>query len=168
VLKRLKADAELALGQAVDRAVITVPAYFGDAQRKATIGAGNAAGFQVMRIINEPAAATLAYGLNRTGTTSFGDPTTLGTVVVESNGGTRRIEIRLERPALNAATAEGANGSGPVDLVIDTRPLGELVAAQPIAALLLWALLGVAIALVSWLALPPSRPISTPPPEPTT
>ena len=60
-------------------------------------------------------------------------PTTLGTVVVESNGGTRRIEILLERPALNAATAEGANGSGPVDLVIDTRPLGELVAAQPVA-----------------------------------
>jgi len=66
-LKRLKADAELALGQSVDRAVITVPAYFGDAQRKATIEAGNAAGFQVMRIINEPTAATLAYGLNRTG-----------------------------------------------------------------------------------------------------
>ncbi len=65
VLQRLKADAELALGQDVDRAVITVPAYFGDAQRKATIEAGNAAGFQVMRIINEPTAATLAYGLNR-------------------------------------------------------------------------------------------------------
>ena len=66
-LERLKANAELALGQSVDRAVITVPAYFGDAQRKATIEAGNAAGFQVMRIINEPTAATLAYGLNRTG-----------------------------------------------------------------------------------------------------
>ncbi len=70
VLKRLKADAELALGQSVDRAVITVPAYFGDAQRKTTIEAGNAAGFQVMRIINEPTAATLAYGLNRTGIAS--------------------------------------------------------------------------------------------------
>ena len=70
VLKRLKDDAELALGQSVDRAVITVPAYFGDAQRKATIEAGNAAGFQVLRIINEPTAATLAYGLNRTGIAS--------------------------------------------------------------------------------------------------
>jgi len=70
VLKRLKADAELALGQTVDRAVITVPAYFGDAQRKATIDAGNAAGFDVLRIINEPTAATLAYGLNRTGSAS--------------------------------------------------------------------------------------------------
>ena len=59
--------------------------------------------------------------------------TTLGTVVVESNGGIRRIEILLERPALNTATAEGLNGSGPVDLVIDTRPLGELIAAQPVA-----------------------------------
>ena len=54
----------------VDRAVITVPAYFGDAQRKATIEAGNAAGFQVMRIINEPTAAALAYGLQKTGATS--------------------------------------------------------------------------------------------------
>jgi molecular chaperone DnaK (HSP70) len=70
VLKRLKSDAELALGEEVDRAVITVPAYFGDAQRKATIEAGNAAGFEVMRIINEPTAATLAYGLNRPGTAS--------------------------------------------------------------------------------------------------
>ena len=58
--------------------------------------------------------------------------TTLGTVVVDSNGGVRRIEILLERPALNTATAEGVNGSGPVDLVIDTRPLGELIAAQPV------------------------------------
>src|SRR6516162_5841047 len=66
MLKRLKEDAESAMGQDVDRAVITVPAYFGDAQRKATIEAGNAAGFQVLRIINEPTAATLAYGLNRT------------------------------------------------------------------------------------------------------
>ena len=59
--------------------------------------------------------------------------TTLGTVVVDSNGGVRRIEILLERPALNTATAEGVNGSGPVDLVIDTRPLCELIAAQPVA-----------------------------------
>ena len=70
VLARLKEDAEKALGQDVDRAVITVPAYFGDAQRKATIAAGNAAGFHVMRIINEPTAATLAYGLNRAETRS--------------------------------------------------------------------------------------------------
>src|SRR4051794_6638026 len=67
VLKRLKEDAETKLGQAVDRAVITVPAYFGDAQRKATIAAGEAAGLRVLRIINEPTAAALAYGLQKTG-----------------------------------------------------------------------------------------------------
>src|SRR5262249_19872984 len=54
VLRRLKADAEASLGEPVDRAVITVPAYFADAQRKATIDAGDAAGLRVLRIINEP------------------------------------------------------------------------------------------------------------------
>ena len=67
VLKRLKEDAEAKLGDVVDRAVITVPAYFADAQRKATIEAGEAAGLQVLRIINEPTAAALAYGLQKTG-----------------------------------------------------------------------------------------------------
>jgi len=67
VLARLKADAEARLGQAVDRAVITVPAYFADAQRKATIDAGAAAGLRVLRIINEPTAAALAYGLGQSG-----------------------------------------------------------------------------------------------------
>src|SRR6478609_748024 len=57
VLTRLKVDAEAKLGEAVDRAVITVPAYFGDAQRKATIEAGTLAGLNVSRIINEPTAA---------------------------------------------------------------------------------------------------------------
>ena len=67
VLKRLKEDAEARLGEAVDRAVITVPAYFADPKRTATIEAGQAAGFQVLRIINEPTAAALAYGLQKTG-----------------------------------------------------------------------------------------------------
>jgi molecular chaperone DnaK len=67
VLKRLKEDAEARLGDCVDRAVITVPAYFADQKRKATIEAGEAAGFQVLRIINEPTAAALAYGLQKTG-----------------------------------------------------------------------------------------------------
>ncbi|WP_435010910.1 Hsp70 family protein [Tundrisphaera lichenicola] len=68
VLKRLKEDAEAALGQPVDRAVITVPAYFADPQRKATIEAGRLAGLDVARIINEPTAAALAYGLGKSGT----------------------------------------------------------------------------------------------------
>ena len=65
VLKKLKADAELSLGNPVDRAVITVPAYFNDLQRQATKRAGELAGFAVERMINEPTAAALAYGLDR-------------------------------------------------------------------------------------------------------
>lgn len=65
VLKKLKRDAEAALGEAVSRAVITVPAYFNDAQRNATKRAGELAGFTVERIINEPTAAALAYGLDK-------------------------------------------------------------------------------------------------------
>jgi molecular chaperone DnaK len=65
ILKKLKRDAEAALGQPVTRAVITVPAYFNDAQRNATKSAGELAGFTVERIVNEPTAAALAYGLDR-------------------------------------------------------------------------------------------------------
>jgi len=65
VLKKLKRDAEAALGEAVTRAVITVPAYFNDAQRQATKRAGELAGFTVERIVNEPTAAALAYGLDK-------------------------------------------------------------------------------------------------------
>jgi molecular chaperone DnaK len=67
VLKKLKLDAEAALGESVTRAVITVPAYFNDAQRNATKRAGELAGFTVERIINEPTAAALAYGLDKLG-----------------------------------------------------------------------------------------------------
>jgi molecular chaperone DnaK (HSP70) len=66
VLRRLKEDAEAKLGQPVEHAVITVPAYFGDPQRKATIEAGRRAGLDVLRILNEPTAAALAYGLQKT------------------------------------------------------------------------------------------------------
>ena len=65
VLRKLKRDAEATLGHPVDRAVITVPAYFNDAQRTATMRAGELAGFRVERIVNEPTAAALAYGLNQ-------------------------------------------------------------------------------------------------------
>jgi molecular chaperone DnaK len=65
VLKKLKDDAELSLGNPVDRAVITVPAYFNDLQRQATKRAGELAGFAIERIVNEPTAAALAYGLDR-------------------------------------------------------------------------------------------------------
>ena len=65
VLQKLKADAEAYLGSAVTEAVITVPAYFNDAQRQATKDAGKIAGLEVKRIINEPTAASLAYGLDK-------------------------------------------------------------------------------------------------------
>ncbi len=65
ILGKLKADAEAALGHAISRAVMTVPAYFNDAQRNATKRAGELAGFSVERIVNEPTAAALAYGLDK-------------------------------------------------------------------------------------------------------
>ena len=65
ILRKLKSDAERAVGRTVDRAVITVPAYFNDAQRNATKRAGELAGFGVERIVNEPTAAALAFGLDR-------------------------------------------------------------------------------------------------------
>lgn len=65
ILAKLKADAETKLGETITEAIITVPAYFNDAQRKATKDAGKIAGLDVKRIINEPTAAALAYGFNR-------------------------------------------------------------------------------------------------------
>jgi len=65
ILQKLKSDAEAYLGETVTQAVITVPAYFNDSQRQATKDAGRIAGLEVMRIINEPTAASLAYGLDR-------------------------------------------------------------------------------------------------------
>src|SRR3989344_218679 len=65
ILSKLKADAEAKLGGKITEAVITVPAYFSDAQRNATKAAGTIAGFDVKRIINEPTAAALAYGFNK-------------------------------------------------------------------------------------------------------
>ena len=65
ILRKLKEDAESYLGEKVEKAVITVPAYFNDAQRQATKDAGKIAGLEVLRIINEPTAASLAYGLDK-------------------------------------------------------------------------------------------------------
>lgn len=67
ILRKIKGDAEAYLGEAVEKAVITVPAYFNDNQRQATKDAGTIAGLDVVRIINEPTAASLAYGLDKTG-----------------------------------------------------------------------------------------------------
>lgn len=85
ILSKLKADAESYLGQAVSDAVITVPAYFNDAQRKATKEAGTIAGLNVLRIINEPTASALAYGLD-----SKGDEKVL---VYDLGGGTFDVTV---------------------------------------------------------------------------
>ena len=85
ILQKMKETAEAHLGQKVDQAVITVPAYFNDAQRQATKDAGKIAGLEVMRIINEPTAAALAYGLDKQKT---------GTIAVyDLGGGTFDISI---------------------------------------------------------------------------
>ena len=65
ILRKLKHNAEAALGEPVTQAVITVPAYFNDAQRQATKDAGRIAGLEVLRLVNEPTAAALAYGLDK-------------------------------------------------------------------------------------------------------
>ncbi|MCG7407875.1 molecular chaperone DnaK [Paenibacillus sp. ACRRX] len=85
VLQKLKSDAEAYLGQTVTQAVITVPAYFNDSQRQATKDAGKIAGLDVLRIVNEPTAAALAYGADKTG-----DHTIL---VYDLGGGTFDVSI---------------------------------------------------------------------------
>ncbi|MFZ5739290.1 molecular chaperone DnaK [Rhodopseudomonas thermotolerans] len=85
ILQKMKETAEAHLGQKVDQAVITVPAYFNDAQRQATKDAGKIAGLEVLRIINEPTAAALAYGLDKAKT---------GTIAVyDLGGGTFDVSI---------------------------------------------------------------------------
>src|ERR1700737_3644715 len=86
ILQKLKADAEAYLGETVDSAVITVPAYFNDDQRQATKDAGKVAGLDVKRIINEPTAASLAYGLDKEGA----DQTIL---VFDLGGGTFDVSV---------------------------------------------------------------------------
>ncbi|HMM42180.1 MAG TPA: molecular chaperone DnaK, partial [Thermomicrobiales bacterium] len=85
VLQKLKADAEAYLGEKVDKAVITVPAYFDDSQRQATKDAGQIAGLEVLRIINEPTASALAYGLEKKGDEKI--------AVYDLGGGTYDISI---------------------------------------------------------------------------
>jgi molecular chaperone DnaK len=85
ILQKIKADAEAYLGETVDQAVITVPAYFNDAQRNATKDAGKIAGLEVLRIINEPTASSLAYGL--------GEKKNEMIVVYDLGGGTFDVSV---------------------------------------------------------------------------
>ena len=85
ILQKLKMDAEAYLGETVSQAVITVPAYFSDSQRQATKDAGRIAGLEVLRIINEPTAASLAYGLDKEGTQKI--------LVYDLGGGTFDVSL---------------------------------------------------------------------------
>ncbi len=121
VLKKLKADAERALGAAVSRAVVTVPAYFNDAQRQATKTAGELAGLHVERIINEPTAAALAYGLDK-----LGDRSKIA--VYDLGGGTFDISIlELNAGVFQVLSTNGNTRLGGDD--IDTA-LAEHLARQ--------------------------------------
>ncbi|MBT3324522.1 molecular chaperone DnaK [archaeon] len=105
ILRKIKKDAESYLGQKVTKAVITVPAYFNDAQRQATKDAGKIAGFEVERIINEPTAAALAYGLDK------GEAHTV--LVFDLGGGTFDVSIlELGDGVLEVKSTSGDNKLG--------------------------------------------------------
>lgn len=104
VLQDLKKTAEEYLGQTVDRAVITVPAYFNDSQRKATKDAGEIAGLTVERIINEPTAAALAYGLDKTKEQTI--------AVFDLGGGTFDISILEIDPEVGTFEVKATSGDG--------------------------------------------------------
>jgi molecular chaperone DnaK len=97
ILQKIKRDSEAYIGETVDKAVITVPAYFNDNQRQATKDAGEIAGLEVVRIINEPTAASLAYGLDKVNKDlkimvfDFGGGT-LDVTIMEMGGGVFQVK----------------------------------------------------------------------------
>ena len=119
VLQKLKTDAEAYIGQTVTQAVITVPAYFTDAQRQATKDAGAIAGLEVLRIINEPTAAALAYGLDKEK-----DQTVL---VFDLGGGTFDVSVlELSQGMVEVKATSGNNHLGGDDF--DQRLIDYMVA----------------------------------------
>ena len=137
ILKKLKTDAENYLGESVTEAVITVPAYFNDAQRKATKDAGRIAGLNVLRVINEPTAASLAYGLDKA------DNQTI--LVFDLGGGTFDVSIlELSAGLFEVIATNGDNHLGGdnfdksiVDWLIETFKHDQAIdlATDPIALL---------------------------------
>ncbi|MGE5827913.1 MAG: molecular chaperone DnaK [Micromonosporaceae bacterium] len=119
VLMKLKRDAEAYLGESISDAVVTVPAYFNDAQRQATKEAGEIAGFNVLRIINEPTAAALAYGLDKGGK----EQTVL---VFDLGGGTFDVSLlELAEGVIEVKATSGDNHLGGDDW--DERVIDHLV-----------------------------------------
>ena len=123
VLQKLKQAAEDYLGQPVTKAVITVPAYFNDAQRQATKEAGQIAGLEVMRIVNEPTAAALAYGLDKKKNETI--------AVYDFGGGTFDISILevgegvVEVKSTNGDTHLGGDNLDQRDHRVDHRRVQE-------------------------------------------
>jgi len=125
ILKRLKTSAEAYLGRAVSRAVITVPAYFNDAQRSATKRAGELAGLEVLRILNEPTAAALAYGFDRKKRSGR-------CAVYDLGGGTFDISIlELNEGIFQVLSTQGNTrlGGDDIDLALARELSGRLAAA---------------------------------------
>ncbi|NLF79920.1 MAG: molecular chaperone DnaK [Clostridia bacterium] len=118
ILQKLKSDAEAYLGETVTQAVITVPAYFSDAQRQATKDAGKIAGLEVLRIINEPTAAALAYGLEKSEEHTV--------LVFDLGGGTFDVSIlELDEGVFQVKATSGNNSLGGDDF--DARIVNYLV-----------------------------------------
>lgn len=116
ILQKLKADAESYLGREVTQAVITCPAYFTDAQRKATQDAGRIAGLEVLRIINEPTAAALAYGVDKDE-----DQTIL---VYDLGGGTFDVSvIKVKNQNIEIVASEGVSKLGGYDFDTELKKL---------------------------------------------
>jgi molecular chaperone DnaK len=112
ILQKLKADAEAFLGESVREAVITVPAYFTDAQRQATKDAGTIAGLEVLRIINEPTAAALAYGMDKQDEEQY-------ILVYDLGGGTFDVSVlQLGNSVFEVKSTAGNNHLGGDDLDI--------------------------------------------------
>lgn len=119
ILQKLKADAEAYLGESVSKAVITVPAYFSDSQRQATKDAGTVAGLEVLRIINEPTAAALAYGMDK------GNDHTI--LVFDLGGGTFDVSIlELGDGVFEVKATNGNNKLGGDDF--DERVMNWMIA----------------------------------------
>ncbi|MFL5321051.1 MAG: Hsp70 family protein, partial [Myxococcaceae bacterium] len=121
ILKALKEDAEKYLGEKIEEAVITVPAYFTDAQRQATKDAGELAGFKVDRILNEPTAAALAYGLDHLDKEQF-------VLVYDLGGGTFDVSVlEMFEGVLDVKASAGNNRLGGGDF---DRTIAEWMAAE--------------------------------------
>ena len=109
ILQKIRADAEAHLGVDIEKAVITVPAYFNDSQRQATIDAGKIAGLKVERIINEPTAAALAYGLDKEGEYTV--------AVLDLGGGTFDVTImEMDNGVFDVVSTSGDNKLGGTDM----------------------------------------------------